>query len=243
MLWQCFGAAISLPLYFASHIQWTSQNNIMRVENVEKAMALPVSFLLGAVVPALIGMAPTWLGPDSRTAVYHQRILAAWQLDPIWVSWILTMFVWVLQTCLTSTGPPTPDNKPKAHEWIRASYMLAAASSASGHLYVLGRIFTSESSKVNLVRMYLPFPFAGLAQAEDIFVWGPWLFLQYDLIIITLSSISWAFFLLDNLRLPQRSSRGTLALLLLAGCATIGPGATVSLALYIREGQLSKGRI
>ncbi|KAK2624710.1 hypothetical protein QTJ16_005903 [Diplocarpon rosae] len=243
LLWQCFGAAIALPLYYAAHIQWSSQNKITRVENVETAMVLPVSFLLGAVLPALIGMAPTWLGPNSRTAAYHQMILAAWQLDPIWVSWTLQIGTWVLQTCFTSTGSPMPDGRTKAHQWIRASYLLAAASSASGHLYVMAKVLTSKSSNVNLVRMYVPFPFAGPAPMEDILVWGPWLFLQYDLIIITLSSISWAFVLLDQLRPSPRFSRGVLALFLAAGCTTIGPGATVSIALYIREGKLQEARM
>ena len=34
---------------------------------LEKARFLPLSFVLGAVVPAVVGMAPTWLGPKARS--------------------------------------------------------------------------------------------------------------------------------------------------------------------------------
>ena len=122
---------------------------------------------------------------------------------------------------------------------MRASYLLAAVSSALGHLYVVGRIVSSDNEAVNLVRMYVPFPFTGPAGTEtNIFVRGPWLFLQYDLIIISLSSLSWAFLLLGQTPRGQRLSRKILGQIILAGSLTIGPGATVSLALFVREGQL-----
>lgn len=57
----------------------------------------------------------------------------------------------------------------------------------------------------------------------------------YDLIIISLSSLSWAFLLTP---LGRRLSRPILGLIVLAGSLTVGPGATVSLALFAREGQL-----
>lgn len=42
-LWQCFGAAISLPLYFANHLKWlhTNPGAEARVRNSNEAKALP----------------------------------------------------------------------------------------------------------------------------------------------------------------------------------------------------------
>ena len=219
-------------------MEWVGQDKIVRAVDLEKARVLPLSFILGAVVPAVVGMASTWFGPQVRSAKAHQTILAAWQLDPLWVSWILMGTVhagaWFLGR---STG--TADDRRKAYWWVRASYLLAAISSILGHLYVVGRIIRSDSEAVNFMRMYMPFPVTGPAGTKtNIFVRGPWLFLQYDLIIITLSSLSWAFLLLGQTSLGQRVSRWILGLIILAGSLTIGPGATVSLALFVREGQL-----
>ncbi|RYP90069.1 hypothetical protein DL770_003808 [Monosporascus sp. CRB-9-2] len=241
ILWQCFGAAISLPLYYACHLIWVTETEVYRVRNLNKARAIPFSFLIGAIIPALIGMAPTWNGPDSRSVIVHQTILAIWQPDPIWVAWIqmgLQNMTWWLRG---QTGPDVRKPTHNSFLWIRGSYLLAAVSSAVGHLYSVGRVLTSNDPSTNFVRMYVPFPFTGPAGVSDILIRGPWLFLQYDLIIIGLSSMSWAFILLARTPARQRPSKLTLVLLMLAGYVTIGPGATVSLALYAREKRLDVG--
>lgn len=238
MLWQCFGAAISLPLYYAQHLDWVSQARITQVVDLGQARALPLSFILGALIPAVVGMAPTWLGPNVRSAEAHQTILAAWQPDPLWVSWIF-MCTAHAGTRIFGRSADTRDSRRKAYWWVRTSYLVAAISSVLGHLYVMGRIMGSSSDAVSLVRMYVPFPLPGPSGMDDnIFARGPWLFLQYDLIIISLSSVSWAFLLLQQVLQNRRLSRGTLGLILLAGSLTIGPGATVSLALLVRENHL-----
>ncbi|KAI0104692.1 hypothetical protein GGR51DRAFT_572643 [Nemania sp. FL0031] len=52
ILWQCFGAAIALPLYFAIHLPWATSSRISPVHDDMQALAIPWSFLLGAVLPA-----------------------------------------------------------------------------------------------------------------------------------------------------------------------------------------------
>ncbi|XXH00492.1 hypothetical protein Hte_006838 [Hypoxylon texense] len=244
LLWQCFGAAISLPLYYANHICWVSQpkTDIARVADPHRAMALPFSFLFGAVVPALIGMAPSWLGPHSRSSATHQVILATWQPDPVWVSWILLASTKILATLFSDRKPRSKASRDaegrKASHWICASYVLAASSSAMGHLYVMGRIITGRSQAVDVVRMYVPFLSTGPPGTSDILVRGPWLFLQYDFIIISLSSLSWAFLLLGPIYQKRQLSATALALAMITSSVVIGPGATVSIALLLRERHL-----
>ncbi|KAI1412755.1 hypothetical protein F5Y13DRAFT_162612 [Hypoxylon sp. FL1857] len=233
ILWQCFGAAISLPLYYALHVSWANQSKTFRAVNADMAKAIPFGFLLGAVAPAIIGMAPTWNGPESRTAEMHQNILFAWQPDPIWVSLIQTGIITALplfhRTASRENGIST------AQKWIGISYILAALSSALGHLYTMGSVLCGPSPIATLRRMYVPFPFSGPAGVTNIFTLGPWLFLQYDLIIIGLSSLSWAYIMLARVSNGKGLSHGALALTMLVGSLTIGPGATVSLALLARE--------
>lgn len=186
-----------------------------------------------------VGMAPTWLGPGVRTAEAHQVILAAWQLDPIWVSWIFHGTVYA-GTWFVGRSADAPNDRWKAYWWVCVSYLLAAVLSALGHLYVVSRIISSHHETTNFVRMYVPFPFVGPKGTEtNIYVRGPWLYLQYDVIIISLSSLSWAYLLLRQTSLGQRFSQGgILQLIMLAGTIIFGPGATVSLALLVRESEL-----
>ncbi|XXH00687.1 hypothetical protein Hte_007037 [Hypoxylon texense] len=230
LLWQAFGAAIALPLYYYAHISQGAINRAgANVQNLHQARAMPISFLLGAILPAVIGMAPTWQEPGSRSPILHQKILAAWQLDPVWVSLIQTSLAWGF-----SKLPSRGDEKHRVQSCIRGSYTLAAASSALGHLYAMTRALNSKNEGTTLWRMYVPFPglFNGPSGVTDILIRGPWLFLQYDLIIISLSSLSWAYYLLSR----ERGMSGLwLIFALLFGTSVIGPGATVSLALYVRE--------
>ncbi|KAI0157189.1 hypothetical protein GGR52DRAFT_565590 [Hypoxylon sp. FL1284] len=233
LLWQCFGAAISLPLYYAVHVSSGAIHGASaNARHLHKARAIPFSFLLGAIVPAVIGMAPTWQEPESRSPTTHQTILAAWQPDPVWVSLIQASLAWIF-----SQFPSRGDEKPKVYACIRSSYLLGALSSATGHLYTVARVMSSENEGTNFWRMYVPFPglLNGPSGVSGILIRGPWLFLQYDLIIIGLSSLSWAYYLLSQ----TRGLSGTgLMLAMLVGAVTIGPGATVSLALYAREKSL-----
>ena len=240
LLWQCFGAAISLPLFYSLHLEWNRRASITRAEDVETARFLPLGFVLGAVVPVVVGMAPTWLGPGVRTAEAHQVILAAWQLDPVWVSWILQGTVFA-GTWFIGRSADAPEDRRKAYWWVCFSFLLAALLSALGHIYVVSGIISSHREDTSFTRMYVPFPFVGPMETEEnILVRGPWLFLQYDFIIISSSSLSWAYLLLRHSLLGQRSSQAILVLTLVAGTITVGPGATVSLALLVRESQLSE---
>lgn len=209
---------------------------VFRVQDIDVARAIPFSFLFGAVVPAVIGMQSTWNGSEQRSAEAHQKILAAWQPDPIWVSIIQMGIVGVISSFRGRTS--RDGEKRAAYKWIRISYLAAAVSSALGHLYVMGRVLAHDSPAQSLIRMYMPFPFHGPSGTSDILVRGPWLFLQYDLIIISISSLSWAFILVSRACKGKGLSKSALALVMLVGFLTIGPGATISLALFAREGIL-----
>ncbi len=240
LLWQCFGGAISLPLFFAVHVDWTAQTKIARATRLEQARVLPFSFLAGVVFPTVVGMGLTWLGPGARTARHQQLILAAWQPSPIWMSWMLQTGVYV-GTWLFGRGVNPLRDRRKAHQWVLASYSLAAVFSALGHCYVVFRIINSACESTNFVRMYVPFAFAGPAGTEgNILARGSWLFLQYDLIIISLSSLMWVTLRPYSFPWDQRVSGGILGLVVLTGNVMLGPGATVSLVLLARESILAE---
>lgn len=236
MIWQIFGAAISLPLYFARHLDWLNNTSVQpQAVSEATSQALPFSFAFGAIVPAIIGMLPAWIEPSIRSSRRQQNILAAWQPDPLWVSMIQWLLIYILPRHTTKDV-----SKPLRR--VQTCFLLATTSSAVGHLYVKTVILTSGNSVHRLTRMYVPFLSSGPPNTTDILIRGPWLFLQYDLIIISLSSLSWAYLLIRRLGFDTTPSRFNLVVYLLLGTLTIGPGATVSLALFWREGHLQRLR-
>ncbi|KAI3326288.1 hypothetical protein HD806DRAFT_520913 [Xylariaceae sp. AK1471] len=238
-LWQVLGGAISLPLYYAYHILWVDSAEILRVRDQNVAEALPFSFLLGAIFPAILGCAPTWDGPGSRSPEVHQNYLAFFQVDPLWVTLIQTILTKVFRW-LRSSKVADPGRAPRrAHKWTQASYLLAAASSAIGHVYSAAKLYTSTDERTNLVRIRVPYPPGGpTGGLPDLLARSPFLFLQFDITIFDIASLVWAFLLLSRMPDRPRISDLTLAFMMSIGYLTIGAGATVSLALYIREGLL-----
>ncbi|KAI2630027.1 hypothetical protein GGS21DRAFT_211448 [Xylaria nigripes] len=233
---QVLGGAISLPLYFAYHVIWVDSTEILRVRDQGAAMALPWSFLIGAVLPTILGCAPTWNGPNSRAPEIHQKYLAFFQVDPLWV--ILTQIILTKvfgQICSNDGG-----NAPRtAHKWTRVSYLAAAASATIGHLYTIARIYNSTDERTNLLRMYLPVPPYGPTDGvPNPIARGTFLYLQFDVLIFGTASLMWVFWLLLGTTHRLKMSALKLATLLVIGGFTIGVGATVSLALYVREGIL-----
>lgn len=236
LMWQAIGGAIAWPLYFFFHLLWTeSQPSQIQPVLLPEARAIPLSFLAGAIFPAVLGMLPTWMTRSPRA---HQFILAAWQLDPVWVS----VFHAGL-TMLFSLLPRSEGDTRAAVWWTRLSFLVAAATCAIGHLYVLGRILISENERLSFTRMYVPRLLTGPADSTSQLARGPWLFLQYDFIIYSLASLSWVFILLSRMK-PRVSwiDRLNLSLLMFLGAVSLGPGTVVSLALWWREGEMSQSR-
>ncbi|KAI0466698.1 hypothetical protein F4859DRAFT_288390 [Xylaria cf. heliscus] len=241
---QILGGAISLPFYYAYHILWIDSAEILRVRDQDAARALPFSFLLGAILPAILGCAPTWAGPESRSPELHQKYLAFFQVDPLWVTLTQTLMTKFFRWLRSTEGSDLVRAPKTAHRWTRASYLLAAASSAMGHIYTAARVYTSTEEGTNLARMRVPYPPEGpTGGLPDALARGTFLYLQFDVPIFELATLVWTFVLL--LRTPNQGGQSTLrlAITMLIGYLTIGAGATASLALYVREGLLpEKGK-
>lgn len=228
-----------MPLYYAYHILWIDDADVLRVRDRDAAMALPFSFLLGAILPAILACVPTWNGPDSRSPEVHQKYLAIFQVDPLWVALIQVLLPKLFRWLRSNERNNLTKSPKTAHTWIQTSYLLAAASSAMGRIYTVARVYMSTEEGTNLVRMRIPSPPEGpVGGLPDALARGTFLYLQYDVPIFEFASLSWAFLLLMRMPNRPRASSLTLVTVMLIGYLTIGAGATVSLALYVREGLL-----
>ncbi|KAI0521977.1 hypothetical protein F5B22DRAFT_594906 [Xylaria bambusicola] len=241
---QFLGGAISLPLYYAYHLLWIDGADILRIRDRDAAMALPFSFLLGAILPAILACAPTWNGPDSRSPEAHQKYMAIFQVNPLWVTLLQTLLPKLFRWLHPNESSDRPQASKTAHTWVRTSYLLAAVSSAMGHIYTVARLYMSSEEGTNLARMRIPSPPQGPASGlPDVLARGTFLYLQYDVLIFDFASLSWAFLLLLRMFNWPKASNLTLAFIMFIGYLTIGAGATVSLALYVRESLLlEKGK-
>ncbi|KAI5867264.1 hypothetical protein GGS23DRAFT_547556 [Durotheca rogersii] len=244
LLWQALGGAVAMPLYFGMHIRWTCKQRVTKVADPHQARALATAFWLGAVVPMLCLMAPTWQGQASRSPATQQGIVAFFQPTPLYASGIMMAMTRVSTHLAGGLGSTTETRKEQAlaGRWIRRLYLAAAALAAIGHLYVVGRAFqAADGGIVTLTRMYVPSPFPGPAGVGEVLVRGPWLFLQWDGIIIALASLSWGVILLKQALPAGEATTITVILASLVGAVVLGPGPTVTLALYVREGYLQEG--
>ncbi|KAI1332740.1 hypothetical protein F5Y16DRAFT_418677 [Xylariaceae sp. FL0255] len=237
-LWQFAGGAIALPLYYAYHILWEDNFQVRRVQDENAARSLPFSFLLGAILPAIICLAPTWEGPESRSVEAHQTLLAVFQANPIYVALIQASLVYVFEMVYSRTraGPGLPSRA--AYQWIRGTYVIAAFCSTTAHVYTWLRVLASTEESVTLMQMRVPFYAGGIHDGlSHVLARGTLVYLQFDVLIFDLVSLAWAFTILS--RLPNCPiSKKTLLWLLFIGWVVIGAGGTVSLALYMREGLL-----
>ena len=233
-MWQAFGAAIALPLFFRQHLKWCDDiHKPLPAADLRAARVLPISFSLGALLPAVIGLLPTWY---PRSDQLHQQILAAWQPDPVWVSWLQATLI------IAFSRFSTKQSDEESVRWLQVSYAFAAMVSAAGHLYAVATLLASKDPRLTFERVYVPYLFPGPKDAALKLANGPWLFLQYDLIIISLSCLSWGYALADRIMEKQSKARIILLFLILAAGVIFGAGAVVSVILFWREGTLWRKR-
>ena len=196
---------------------------------------MPFSFSIGAVLPVVIGMLPMWV---ERSTMAHQNILAVWQLDPLWVS----IIQFTLMSGLSKAFRSGRRDPALSHHWVGTSYLAAALFSAAGHIYALAIATFSSDPGLSVAGMYVPFVRTAFAGEADRLLNGPWLFLQFDFIIIAIASLSWVYLLLVDMMDTQKISRGMLMLAFFVCSVVVGPGATVSVALFWREGLMERLR-
>ncbi|KAJ5788019.1 hypothetical protein N7457_003009 [Penicillium paradoxum] len=244
LVWQAFGGAVAFPAYFLVWLKTRDDINIVR-KGVQKssmamasARAIPFSFLLGAVLPAVIGMMPLW---SARSDNMHQIVLALWSADPVWVSLIQQLLVKAQMMWIPKAAPEQTDI---TSWWLRVAFFLSATVAGITHIYALGSLIQSKSDIMALARIYLPWPDQYPHGAVLPLKYGPWLFLKYDWVLMSLGSVGWVFFQLQKAQSSAESDWhwAFVVILLLAGCILLGAGSTVSMALFWREGLLQRKR-
>ncbi|KLU92413.1 hypothetical protein MAPG_11359 [Magnaporthiopsis poae ATCC 64411] len=242
------GGAIALPLYFAEQAKSRAPQGEgealvkprMRKDSIlatAAARALPLSFLLGAVLP----LAPfVWPMPNILTRHQHYGTVAAFVLCPIWVSAFQKLLT-AVQIPWLRASPTGPGTTLRA---LRAAYIFTAILAAFGHVYAVQALLEkAEGSPWSvLASAYIPPPFRGMAETGRKLLDGPRLFLLYDCALMPLVSLAWAYCetlsVLEGGSPLRLFSRVAVPLVLLVAYVVLGAGCTVTLVLFWREGIL-----
>lgn len=184
------------------------------------------------------------LPPVLGCRVEHQQAFTAlFQVSPL-------IFVGIQQVAarLIKTLDQGRERSDTDNLFVMGSYILAGLSSAAAHIYVMMVLLFTKNARITFSRVYFP----SLAKIDQ---WAPsnitegaHLFLQYDWIIIHLTCMLYAYFLLEphletltrHLKAPSGPSKLVAQLLVIMTTIVLGPGTVVSFAFAAREYGLQK---
>lgn len=228
-LWNAVGAAFILPLYCFVYFVFSRRST--RPPPLPEAQALAPSLLLASYVPVAIAMgAPLVFTSDPATV---QGITAAFQFGPV-------VFV-VSQKLLSLVLPQMRGSCEREDDliarWhVKLAYLISAVVCGVTHLYCLVSIaLAGKGSSISFSGVFLANPDSVIPGSDINLPEGSTLFMHFDNLFISITCIFWAGFVLRE-RVGGVKFRLTLAVFVLAvGCFILGPGATLSAALYLSE--------
>lgn len=260
VLWLGLGAAFLQPLYLWLH---TQSKAVVRDPTVpyNEAIALFVSALPAFLTPLLLFL-PTYLG---MSTYQHHGYIGAFLGSPflLVLSCLLVVGLLIPWHGTVSQKSKTAPNADKP--WIVAVFVLVGILSAGVHLICVATALSSGNPDMSLHRVYVPTPGrmhsvwqptnnstspAKLAPAYRALYEGYHLFTQLDYIIVSLACLVYTHCMLqskagDSVKRGQFISAAELRTLCLLGLGSlvVGPAASGSFALAIREGRLRESYI
>lgn len=232
LLWNMFGAAfiLSLYLYFHTRIINTSSMSNPALP-IARARALSPTMALAAYPPALIMLFASRFSDISTSQV----IIAIFQFSPLIVA--ATMY----SISALYPGGSSTKNTNDESSYVHLSYAISGLVSAGAHLFTMVITLLSNNRITRFGRVFVPSPSRVISGSIDNVHDGALLFLQYDWIVINLSCALWAYSLIISHRaFSHWQAKVKMALAILLFTLTIGPSATVCIALWVRENKLRK---
>ena len=209
-----------LPVYFYLQLRNPPQEQWIQLWN---AKPLPLSIILGSLLPGIAELtAPLF----PRSSARHQQIIALIQVSPLIVATIQT----VASNLYPIRNIDVRTRKSAFMPSVRQALFIAGSFSALCHLTILVHILFGWQTFSSI---YVPGSSSAVASAgTSKILEGSRLFLQYDYLGITLSTLLWVYYLVVGL---SDVSRTYLVSIMLIGNILIGPGAVTSAVLWWRE--------
>ncbi|KAL2802400.1 hypothetical protein BJX63DRAFT_115353 [Aspergillus granulosus] len=222
LLWNLFGAAIILPLYFSLHIRSMDPVRLDPMISTGRGRSfIPLTTIIG-----FVPMVAMHLGYVLSADTSRQIVTACFPLSPI-LSVIVEKFIFPASK-KTREREDEVDNVGKI-------YLVTGLLCAGFHLYTMAVALFSLASETAFSRMFIPSPSNVVSGNPDILREGGLLFLQYDWWIVNISCAMWIYLLVERSEIVLRVGKGVRALAILVAMLVFGPGATMNAALWARE--------
>lgn len=252
VLWNAAGAGIVLPLYCLWDL--TTQISDTTIPSA-RAKSLPLAILASSL--------PFWVMVLPPAVVYstdsHQTIMAIFVLSPL-------ICVAVQSALASFISEPIPqeirgaksgsEGGDNAKFYIKATYLLLALYSAAFHLICIFACIFSSDPSATFSGVYIPNPFNVDHDSPQRLTQAATLFLQYDWVIICLTSVLYSYLLIESFvsspsaatvdedrfmrtigLFPFQAWLSTVITICLV-TVMLGPSTVVSLSLWQRERHL-----
>lgn len=228
-LWNAVGAGFILPLYCFVYFDFGRRST--RPPPLPEAQALVPSILLASYVPLVIAIGAPLVFASAPATV--QGITAAFQFGPV----VFVMFQKLLSLFLPQMrGSCQREDDLIARWYVKLAYLISAVVCGLTHLYCLVSItLAGKGSSISFSGVFLLNPDSVIPGSDMNLPEGSTLFMHFDNLFISVTCIFWAGVELRKI-IGGARFRLTLAVIVLAvSCFILGPGATLSTALYLSE--------
>lgn len=226
LMWNGFGAGVVLPLFYfveAGKLP-PKRNNNDRV-SVAHAKALLPTAIITLFLPVLVDLAPPLVNREPRP---HNIITALFQATGLYAA--------IVQPLIASQFGSSATPRATTEKAVRRAYFYAGLFSSIGHIYAVSTSLLSEDPAVSFSRTFVPAMSDVVPGTSRTVFEGTLLFLKYDNLIITITSALWQWLSLKPyLNAKSRIDYISTAFLITLSTLVLGPGGSVSFALYLRE--------
>lgn len=247
LLWNGFGAGFILPLYYFTQSAHTPEK--LGTLPINHAKSLFPTTIITLILPAIFTLLPPLVNRSPST---QQTISALFQISPLAAVLLQHSLARLLRTAVFPKEKEKEGEKGEEKQkqnqadkpYICRTYLTSALFTSLSHVYVLTTALTTTQPQASFTRIYLPRSARVAPAAKDTIFQGALLFLQYDWVLINVSSGLWLYTILrPHLFLTSGLRRAVAFLGTLAGFVLLGPGAVVSLGLWWREGCAREGLV
>jgi hypothetical protein len=180
--------------------------------------------------------------PNGTTRSGHQLWIALYQFSPL----ITQAIISIVEYALPALEKKKNDDGAAAGYMsiVQGLYVLSGICCAAAHLSTMSMALLSTDPSISLHRIYLPIPSKVDKSGDSRITEGAHIFMQFDFIIMSLSCLIYVATIMSQMGsgspVEVRNAGGQSEiywryLIALLAIIALGPGATMSIILYIRE--------